>query len=391
MSVLAYAPPETVAGLSVTVGPAPDPEAWDALFASAAAPHPHYTRHVLAAHREAGLLPEGLRFVAVRRGGACVALLPFTLRRDLTGLGGRVARPFLSPLVTATAPLVIDGPGREAAVDALVAGLAEVLPAPASGALAEAGRAWRWPLLPTEDGAVPDMLAAMRARGWAIGVVTSFERPMMVRRADHDAFLTGHPNRSRFKDLRRRARRLAEIGTVAHVGATGGPELAGLVADFLVLERKGWKGQAGTAMACRPDMAALARALFAEAPGPVGIRADALTLDGRPIAISLALVGGGTATLLKTAYDEDLRSHAPGLLLEAEIVRACHETGFAQKLDSATLDGSALDSLYRDRTPVAEIIALPPGDRSLSLERRLRLARFEHEARAAAKRALRRR
>ncbi|MCJ2144294.1 GNAT family N-acetyltransferase [Methylobacterium sp. E-066] len=379
MSVLAYAPPETVGGLSVTVGPAPDPAAWDALFASAAAPHPDYTHHVLAAHREAGLLPEGLHFVTIRRGGACVALLPFTLRRDLTGLGSRVARPFLSPLVTATAPLVIDGPGREAAVDALVAGLAE------------AGRAWRWPLLPTEDGAVPDMLAAMRARGWAIGVVTSFERPMMVRRADHDAFLAGHPNRSRFKDLRRRTRRLTELGTVAHVSAAGGPELAGLVADFLVLERKGWKGQAGTAMACRPDMAALARALFAEAPGPIGIRADALTLDGRPIAISLALVGGGTATLLKTAYDEELRSHAPGLLLEAEIVRACHETGFAQQLDSATLDGSALESLYRDRTPVAEIIALPPGDRSLSLERRLRLARFEHEARAAAKRALRRR
>ncbi|SFL88517.1 GNAT family N-acetyltransferase [Methylobacterium pseudosasicola] len=379
MNVPAYAPPEALAGLSVSVGSAPDPAAWDALFASAAAPHPHYTHHVIAAHRAAGLLPDGLRFVTVHRGGACVALLPFTLRRDITGLGGRVARPFLSPLVTATAPLVIDGRGRGAAVDALVAGLEE------------AGRAWRWPLLPTEDGAVPDMLAAMRARGWAIGVVTAFERPMMVRRADYDAFLAGHPNRSRFKDLRRRARRLAEIGTVAHVSATGGSDLAGLVDDFLVLERKGWKGQAGTAMACRPDMDALARALFAEAPGPVGIRADALTLDGRPVAISLALVGGGTATLLKTAYDEDLRSHAPGLLLEAEIVRACHETGFAQKLDSATLDGSALESLYRDRTPVAEIIALPPGERSLSLERRLRLARFEHEARAAAKRALRRR
>lgn len=163
------------------------------------------------------------------------------------------------------------------------------------------------------------------------------------------------------------------------------------MADFLALERKGWKGQAGTAMACRLDTAALARALFTERPGPVGVRADALTLDGRPIAISLALVGGGRATLLKTAYDEDLRSHAPGLLLEAEIVRACHETGFADTLDSATLDGSALESLYRERTRIAEIIALPPGDHTLSLERRLRLARFEHAARAAAKRALRRR
>lgn len=257
--------------------------------------------------------------------------------------------------------------------------------------MASGGRAWRWPLLPTGEGAVPEMLAAMRARGWAVGTVATFDRPVMDRRADHDAFLAGHPNRSRLKDLRRRARRLAEAGTVAFESATEGTELARLVAAFLDLEQAGWKGQAGTAMACRPETRVLAHALFSHAPRPVSVRADALTLDGRPISVSLALVGGGTATLLKTAYDEDLRSNAPGLLLEAEIVRACHETGFAERLDSATLDGSALESLYRDRTPIAEIIALPPGSHTLSLERRLRLAHFEREARAAAKRALRRR
>lgn len=368
-------------GLAASVGPAPDPEAWDALFTASATPHPHYAHHSVAAHQAAGMLPEAVSFVTVHRGDRLAALLPFALRRDLTGLGGRVARPFLSPLVTATAPLVIDGPERASAVEALVAGLEQ-----ASG-----GRAWRWPLLPVQGGAVPEMLAAMRARGWVIGTVAAFERPVMERRADHAAFLAGHPNRSRFKDLRRRARRLGEIGLLAPVSATGGPDLAALVAAFLALERRGWKGEAGTAMACRPETETLARALFAEGSGPVGVRADALTLDGRPIAVSLALVAGGTATLLKTAYDEDLRSHAPGLLLEAEIVRGCHETGFANRLDSATLEGSALEDLYRERTQVAEFIALPPGDRTLSLERRLRLARFEQEARIAAKKVLRRR
>lgn len=367
--------------LSVSVGAAPEPEAWDALFAASATPHPHYARQTIAAHQAAGMLPAAVSFVTVHRGDRLSALLPFAFRRDLTGLGGRVARPFLSPLVTATTPLVIDGPERAATVAALVTGLEQ-----ASG-----GRAWRWPLLPVQDGVIPEMLAAMRARGWAIGTVAAFERPVMERRKDHTAFLAGHPNRSRFKDLRRRARRLGEIGSLAHVSATHGPDLAPLVAAFLALERRGWKGEAGTAMACRPETETLARALFTDVSGPVAVRADALTLDGRPIAVSLALIAGGTATLLKTAYDEDLRNHAPGLLLEADIVRVCHETGFADRLDSATLDGSALEDLYRERTQVAELIALPPGDRTLSLERRLRLARFEHEAHAAAKRALRRR
>ncbi|KAA0123788.1 GNAT family N-acetyltransferase [Methylobacterium sp. P1-11] len=367
------------AGFALT--DAPDPVAWDALVTASAAAHPHFSRHVIDAHRTAGLLPAGLRYVTVRRGDRLVALLPFVPARDLSGLGGKILRPFLSPFVTATAPLIAGGPDRTADAQALVAGLES----------ASAGRAWRWPLLATGAGGVPEMLAAMRGRGWAIGTVAAFERPIMDRRADHAAFLADHPNRARFKDLRRRARRLAETGAVAHVSATGGADLARLVTAFLDLERTGWKGQAGTAMACRPESAALARVLFTAAAGPVGIRADALTLDGRPVAVSLALVTGGTATLLKTAYDEDLRSHAPGLLLEDEIVRACHETGFADRLDSATLEGSVLEGLYRDRHPVAEIIAVPPGRQVISLERRLRLARFEREARAAAKRALRRR
>ncbi|SEO57237.1 Acetyltransferase involved in cellulose biosynthesis, CelD/BcsL family [Methylobacterium sp. UNC300MFChir4.1] len=379
--MIAASPLRAPSGAVVTLGDAPEPEAWDALVAAGAAAHPHFSRHVIEAHRTAGLLPAALRYVTVRAGDRLVGLLPYRGARDLTGLGGRVLRPFLSPYVTATAPVVADGPDRAAHALALVAGLEA-----ASG-----GCPWRWPLLPTGEGAVPEMLAAMRARGWAIGTVAGFDRPVMDRRADHAAFLADHPGRARFKDLRRRARRLSETGTVAHACATGGSDLARLVAAFLDLERAGWKGQAGTAMACRPEGAALARALFTAVPGPVAVRADALTLDGRPVAVSLALVSGGTATLLKTAYDEDLRGHAPGLLLEAEIVRACHETGFADRLDSATLEGSALEGLYRDRVPVAEIIAVPPGRQVISLERRLRLARFERDARAAAKRALRRR
>jgi CelD/BcsL family acetyltransferase involved in cellulose biosynthesis len=228
----------------------------------------------------------------------------------------------------------------------------------------------------------------MDRAGWRRATVAAFERPVLDRRPSHDAFLAGHPHRARLKDLRRRAKRLSEAGAVTFETATSGPGLERAVAAFLALERAGWKGAAGSAMACRPEHAAFARALFGPTHGPVGARADILAVDGRPVAISLALTGGGTATLLKTAYDEDRRACAPGLLLEAEIVRACHETAFADRLDSATLAGSALESLYRERERVAEIIAMPPGRDALSLERRVRLARFEHRARDAARRRL---
>ncbi|GEP04724.1 GNAT family N-acetyltransferase [Methylobacterium oxalidis] len=355
--------------------------AWDDLFLRADRPHPHASRHVLAAHRAAGLASSSGRIVTVWRGDRLAAALPYEIRRDLAGLGGRLARPFLSPLVTATAPLVAAKCDDGVVFAALAAGLAE----------ASNGAAWRWPLLAIASSAGAGLIAALRAAGWQIGTVSSFERPVLERRPTYQAFLDGHPHRSRLKDLRRRERRMADLGTVAFETATGGAALERAVEAFLALERAGWKGAAGTAMACRPATQALAGTLFAEADGPVRARADTLSIDGRPVAISLALVGAGTATLLKTAFDESHRALAPGLLLEERIVRALHETGFADRLDSASLAGSALEGLYRDQEVIAEMIALPPGCGGLSLARRLRLARFEDAARAEAKRLLRRR
>ncbi|WP_162501467.1 GNAT family N-acetyltransferase, partial [Methylobacterium crusticola] len=249
------------------------------------------------------------------------------------------------------APLVAGGPDLAPAAAALVAALG-----PAAG-----GRAWWWPLLPG-DGPVGEALrAAMAAQGWRQEVVSAFARPVLDRRPSHEAFLAHHPHKGRLKDLRRRRRRLDEAGAVTFESVGPEGDLDAAVAAFLALERRGWKGRAGSALACRPHTAALARDLFRAGPGPVTARADLLRLDGRPVAASLALVCGGTATLLKTAYDEDLRHLAPGVLLEAEIVRALHASRFAARLDSATLDSPVLDELYPERARILELVAVPPG------------------------------
>ncbi|MCJ2033985.1 GNAT family N-acetyltransferase [Methylobacterium sp. J-068] len=355
--------------------------AWDALSARAGDAHPFYGRHVMQAHAESGLASPDLSILVVRGPGRIEALLPFRISYDICGLGRPVALPFVSPFITATAPLVAAGPERPAILATLVEGLRE-----ASG-----GRPWRWPLL-ASDALGRDLMAAMAAAGWAQGEVARFARPVLDRRVDHEAFLEGHPHRARLKDLRRRRRRLAEGGTVTHAVATGGPALAEAREAFLALEAAGWKGEAGSAMACRPAHATFARALFAETAGPVRVRADTLRLDGRVLAVSLALLSGGTAYLLKTAYDEAARAQAPGLILEAEIVRALHDDAFAERLDSATTGDCVLESLYRERETVVEVVAVPGGGRHVvSLDQRLRLARLEGEARGEVKRLLRRR
>ncbi|KMO35626.1 hypothetical protein VQ03_21480 [Methylobacterium tarhaniae] len=339
-----------------------EPEAWDALAARAAGPTPDYSRHVLGAHRDHGLAPADLPCLAVRSGPDLLALLPFRTGRGPLGLG-RIARPFASPYLTVTAPLVAGGADGPPALAALVGGMRAL------------GLPWWWPLLPAED---QPLLAALARDGWSSAEVSGFLRPVLDRRASHDAFLRDHPHKGRLKDLRRRRRRLDEAGavTVEAVGPDG--NLAEAVAEFLALERRGWKGRAGTALACRPETADFARTLFRAGDGPVTGRADLLRLDGRVVAASLALVCGGTATLLKTAYDEDLRALAPGVLLEAEIVRVLHETRFADRLDSATLASPVLDDLYPERIRIAEIVVSPPG--GPSPDRLAARARRQHAA-----------
>lgn len=78
--------------------------AWDALAFRAVAPHPFFTRAVVAAHRDHGFAHPRLGAVVVREGDAIAALLPFSLRPDIAGLGATLAQPFLSPYVTETTP-----------------------------------------------------------------------------------------------------------------------------------------------------------------------------------------------------------------------------------------------------------------------------------------------
>ena len=64
----------------------------------------------------------------------------------------------------------------------------------------------------------------------------------------------------------------------------------------------------------------------------------------------------------KTDFDESLRAHAPGVVLEAEIIRAVHETRFAERLDSATAPGGILDELYPGRERIGDLLLAATTD-----------------------------
>ncbi len=135
---------------------------------------------------------------------------------------------------------------------------------------------------------------------------------------------------ARFRaNLRRRARRLREMGSVAlrRSGSPGDADAA--LADFFALELAGWKGEGGTAIALDPALVHFYEGVVRDAAARGTLAIRALTLDGRPVAVHLGIVHRGIYHLPKTAYDERLGHVSPGQLLQQEVLAECEARGLA--------------------------------------------------------------
>lgn len=331
-----------------------DRDRWDRLAAEARAANPYYARPLVDAHIAHRFGTSRVRFACVRAGERLVAMQPLTARAGRLGWS-EANGAFNSPFTTSSTPLVArDAPDGWA--DALAFAIRRAC----------RGGACLFPMFPVASPIGVALRGAFERAGAHVAVLAPFQRPVLTARASYEAYVAEALRRSRRKGLARTARRMAERGRLAHTSVSsvsGGRKLHGALDAYLGLEASGWKGRAGTALATHPSTRGFARALFAGADGPVTTRADLLTLDGTPIAISLSLVSAGTAFLLKTAYDETWRGLGPGVLLEDAIVRALHTERFCERLDSATLPGSVLETLYPDRIAIADLaVNLRTGD-----------------------------
>ena len=138
-------------------------------------------------------------------------------------------------------------------------------------------------------------------------------------------------------NLRRRARRLQELGAVSVRRL--GPRQADLedqdaleawLDRFFALEAAGWKGERGTAIAQDPRTLAFYRGLAQAAAREGWLALRALELDGRPIAMHFGLVHRGIYGFPKPAYDEALGTCSPGQLLFREVLAECEARGLAE-------------------------------------------------------------
>jgi CelD/BcsL family acetyltransferase involved in cellulose biosynthesis len=152
--------------------------------------------------------------------------------------------------------------------------------------------------------------------------------PYVATAGGWDAYLAGR-SRKLLKDIRRRRRRLEEVGTVEVTVHSSVHGLTEALDEFVALEASDWKAVEGTSIGSR----GASRRFYAEiahwAARRGWLRLIFLRLDGRPVAAEFDLECGGSLYALKCGFDSEYRSFGPGQLLNHDCIKMAFDGGLS--------------------------------------------------------------
>jgi CelD/BcsL family acetyltransferase involved in cellulose biosynthesis len=144
-------------------------------------------------------------------------------------------------------------------------------------------------------------------------------------------------------EIRRRRRRLQELGDLMLLVADGSERLEDLLSEGFQIEQSGWKGEHGTAINSSPRRHRFYREVAQWAGERGWLRLAFLRLDGRTIAFDLCLEANGVHFLLKTGYDHDYEKFGPGMILRSMML----ERAFSESIDTYEFLGTIVGANNR--------------------------------------------
>jgi len=204
------------------------------------------------------------------------------------------------------------------------------------------------------DGTLHAALARVLADDERAGAtVLREERAMLRTRLGADEYLALSLSGKKRKELRRQHRRLEEEGELSVERTMSCIGLAAWIDEFLELERGGWKGEAGSALACDPATEALFATALDGAARQGRLERLAIRLDGRPLAMLATFLCPPGAFSFKTAFDERFARFSPGVLLQRENLAVLSRTGIEWADSCAGADHPMIDHFWRERRAIA--------------------------------------
>lgn len=184
-----------------------------------------------------------------------------------------------------------------------------------------------------------------------------YHRPLLRLRSSSDEYLSEAMSSHSRRRLARRERELTRLGTLQYRHLAPDDALDPWLDTFLELEASGWKGRAGTALACRPTERDYFRTIAREAFVRGQLEMRALRVGERTVAVDCNFLSGRHAFAFKIAHDEQFARASPGILLEVHNIRELHARGSIDEMDSCcSPEPSALDSLWLDRQRITSVL-----------------------------------
>lgn len=203
------------------------------------------------------------------------------------------------------------------------------------------------------EGPLHDALAQVLGdTGRGAATVMREERAMLHSALAAGAYLEQSLTARKRKELRRQHRRLAEEGELTVLRSSDGENVDAWAEEFLRLEESGWKGEAGSALACE----FATRILFVEVLEGAARRGRlerlAVRLDGRPLAMLATFLCAPGAFSYKTTFDERFARFSPGVLLQRENLNLLARPGIAWTDSCAEANHPMIDHIWRERRTI---------------------------------------
>lgn len=325
---------------------------WTALAAVAAEPNPFAEHWFVAASLPTMAKGRDVRLLEVRRGSRLIGLLPIETRTGYARLPVRFVGNWLHDQAFLGAPLIAAGE-EETFWRAVLAALDAAPWAPSFVHLVGL----------VEQGPIHRGLAAARRAA----IAHRRPRAFLESALDPEAYYEAAVRQKKRKELRRLRNRLAELGTLS-VRALANPLALDEYCDaFLALEKAGWKGEAGSALACDWASELFFRDAVRGAFEAGRLQFLRLDLDGKAIAMLVNFLTPPGSFSFKTVFDESHARFSPGVLIQLENLKILNDPAIGWMDSCAAEDHPMIDGLWRERRSIVRVTVPLKGPRRLAV------------------------
>ena len=208
------------------------------------------------------------------------------------------------------------------------------------------------------------------------------ERAALNCNDDFETWFNANFSRKRKKEYRRIRNRLSDLGELVSTTWDASMPVTPWLDEFLVLEKAGWKGKGGTAIACNKNQEGQLRQAVEQMAQNGSLLFWKITLDGKVIASMFGFMENNQAWLGKMAFDEEKSQYSPGVLVILDATKDFLDNSKVALVDSsADADHPMINNIWRDRIQVADYLVATPNTSDFLFKVIVKLETFRLTAR----------